>query len=220
MTSPLSPARAARLVVLIVACLLAAPALAINPKDRRFVSAKVGIGVDAPPGWTFSTHTGYPSVVVLLLHPDGSRISIAASPTPAKSARELVELNRRGLEAQKLSVVSVGAGARGGFEVVARAEARDESLVQLYIVRPVGAGAQQAIVISLIARSEVVATHRPALEWVVTRLALSPTELAGSERPSERSSERSSDRPTADGSGAGPGTTTSAGERPAEKQRR
>jgi hypothetical protein len=207
MPSSISAARAARYLVPILVCLLAAPALAMNPKDRRFVSAKLGIGVDAPPGWTFSTHTGYPSVVVLLLHPDGSRISIAASATPAKTARELVEINRRGLEAQKLTVVSVGAGARGGFEVVARAEARDEGLVQLYLVRPVG-GAQQAIVISLIARSGSIATHRSALEWVVTRLALGPGEPSGPEKSPE---------PATDSKGAGAG---SAGERPPEKERR
>ena len=131
-----------------------------------------------------------------------------------EDARELVELNRRGLEAQKLSVVSVGPGARGGFEVVARAEARDEGLVQLYLVRPAATGAQQAIVISLVARSGAIAAHRSALEWVVTRLAL---EQAESTTPQKAPA------PAADGKSAGPGAAAasgSAGERPTEKERR
>jgi hypothetical protein len=200
--------RAAALLLVPLVALAATDAVAVSPKDRRFFSAKLGIGVDAPAGWTISTHTGYPSVIVLLLHPDGSRISVAVSETPAATATELVDLNRKGLEAQRLSVLSAAAGARGGVEVTSRAAARNESVVQLYLVRPVSSGVRQAIVISLFARTDAVPLHRPALDTVLAKLTLEPLEApAPSATPPEGK----------DGRSAKPG---SAGERPLEKNGR
>ena len=77
MQPPPVTARAAALTLIALVALTASDAGAIGPKDRRFFSARAGIGVDAPAGWTISTHTGYPNIIVLLLHPDGSRISVA-----------------------------------------------------------------------------------------------------------------------------------------------
>jgi hypothetical protein len=163
--------------------LLSVQALAVTPKDRRFVSAKQGIGVEAPPGWTISTHTGYPSILVLLLHPDGSRISISASETPAKNARELIEINRKGLEAQKLAILKVTPGPREGVELEARAPARGETVSQLYLVRSIKPDTRQAIVISLVARTDVIASHRPALDLVIARLSLEPIETTAAATP-------------------------------------
>ena len=214
MQPPPVTARAAALTLIALVALTASDAGAIGPKYRRFFSARAGIGVDAPAGWTISTHTGYPNIIVLLLHPDGSRISVAVSETPAATARELVELNRKGLEAQKLTVASVGAGARGGVEVASRAAARDESLVQLYMIRPLPTGVRQAIVISLFARTDTVALHRPAFDGVVAKLTLEAPETPASAAPATASAAA---RPPAD---AGAGKPASAGERPLEKDRR
>jgi hypothetical protein len=191
---------AARRLALTLACLVAlamsaAPARAGTPGDRRFLSAKDGIGVEAPPDWTLSTHTGYPSVLVLLLHPDGSRISVAVSETPASDARQLVELNRKGFEAQKLDILKVAPGPRDGMTVEARAATRGERILQVYLVRAIRRDARQAIVISLVARGEVIDSHRAAMDQVMTRLSLQPIQPPAAAQPKPASAgESASDK--------------------------
>jgi hypothetical protein len=199
-------ARLAAIVVVALALVVAGGAArhasgATTAKDRRFVSARHGISVDAPNGWTLSTHTGFPNVLVLLLHPDGSRISIAVSETPAATARELAESNRRGLEVQGLKIVGVRAGARDGVEIEAQAAARAETVVQLYLVRALApTSPRQAVIVSLITATSSLATHRPALEQVVTKLGMNPVPDAAAARPPA-------------------GKAPSAAQRPAEEQR-
>lgn len=153
-------------------------------RDRRFFNAREGVGVEAPVGWALSLHTGYPEILCVLLHPDGSRISLSAAPTKAADAKALVEQSRRGLEAQHLVIARVGPGPRGGLAVDARgagsgAELRE--LRQLYLVRPAGAGRTQAIVLTLSTRAATLAADGPAFDWVVAHLALeTPT---GAEEP-------------------------------------
>ena len=187
---------------LVASLCLALPAAAMAPNDRRFVSARQGVSVEAPPGWTLSTHTGFPSILVLLLHPDGSRISVAASDTPARDARELAEPNRRALEQQTGAAVSAHAGARNGVELNGQAAARGEAIVQLYLVRPFGPdGSRQAIVLSLVAPQAAIALRRADLDFVIAKLGLTqPTPAAPPPAPIGR-----------------PG---SGGERGAEKERR
>lgn len=185
------------------------PAHAAGPTDRRFVSARNGITVEAPAGWTLSTHTGFPNILVLLLHPDGSRISIAVSDTPAKDARELAEPNRRALEKQTGGAVTARAGARNGVELDGQAASRGEAIVQLYLVRALAPeGPRQAIVVSLIAPQPSLALRRVDLDFVIGKLGLTPITLPSfSPSPSAKS-------------GAGGTGVTSAGERGAEKERR
>ena len=190
------------LAVALAASLLAAPARAGGPSDRRFVSARNGITVEAPVGWTLSTHTGFPNILVLLLHPDGSRISIAVSETQAKDAREVAEPNRRALERQTGSAVTARAGARNGVELDGQAAGRNEAIVQLYLVRALAPeGPRQAIVVSLFAPESAVALRRADLDFVIGKLGLTPITLPA---PSAKS-------------GVG---GSSAGERGAEKERR
>jgi hypothetical protein len=151
---------------------LAAGARAASPHDRKFFSARHGVGVEAPPGWSLSQHTGYPSILVALLHPDGSRISVSAASTTAPETRALVEQNRRGLEAQHLVVSRVAAGPRGGLLVDARATDRDETLRQLYLVRALADDARQAVVITLVTRRDRLASASTGFDWVVAHLAL------------------------------------------------
>jgi hypothetical protein len=148
------------------------------PHDRRFFSARHGVGVDAPTTWTISQHTGYPSILVLLLHPNGSRISVSAAPTPAADARALAEQNRRALELQRLSITKVSPGPRGGVQVEAR-NAHGDELRQLYIVRALPNNTRQAIVITLVAKTDTLAAAAPGYEWTVAHLALEAP--AGSE---------------------------------------
>jgi len=151
---------------------LAITAGAASSRDRRFSSARHGVGIEAPPGWTLSQHTGYPNILVVLLHPDGSRVSIAAEPTQTKEARALVEQSRRGLEAQHLTITRQGPGPRGGALVEAQASNRDDLLRQLYLVRPVGDDARQAVVITLVTKRDHLPTGVAGFDWVVAHLEL------------------------------------------------
>jgi hypothetical protein len=165
-------------------------AWAASPKDRRFVSARHGIGVEAPSGWTLSLHTGYPSIVALLVHPNGSRISLSVSDTTVQTARELVDRNRRGLEAQKLTVTKIGESVRDGIAVDAHAQARDDRLRQIYLVRALPGGAHQAIVLTLTAREDVFTTAATSLDLVLARLTL--------ETPSSAAADAGTDAPRRD----------------------
>ena len=66
-------------VFVALALSIAAPSdAAPSNRERRFYSARAGVGLEAPPGWNLSAHTGYLNVLCLLVHPSGSRISLAA----------------------------------------------------------------------------------------------------------------------------------------------
>jgi hypothetical protein len=150
-------------------------------RDRRFFSAREGVGIEAPAGWALSLHTGYPEILCVLLHPDGSRISLSAAPTKAADAKALVEQSRRGLEAQHFAIARVGTGPPCGVAFDARAAGSGAELRQLYLVRPAGAGRTQAIVLTLSTRAATLAADGPAFDSVVAHLALeTPT---GAEEP-------------------------------------
>jgi hypothetical protein len=176
---------------------------AVSPRDRRLTNLAVGISVEAPAGWTLSQHTGYRDTVVLLLHPDGSRISVNAAATPTRTAAELFRENLRGLNASGLRVLSSAAGARGALVVDLGAAANGgERLRQHYLVREIPGG-WQAIVLTLVCRDAVFASRAPALDFVLTRMALDePTPPAGDSRSS-------GGLPGAGGSGARPPATDS-----------
>ena len=100
---------AAALAIAVAASALVDAAQSSSGKERRFFSARQGVGVEAPPGWTLSQHTGYPTVLVALVHPGGSRISLAVDRTTAKDASALVEQSKPGLLAQGLTIERVRA---------------------------------------------------------------------------------------------------------------
>jgi len=156
--------------------------LADPSRERRFFSARQGVGVEAPVGWALSLHTGYPEILCVLLHPDGSRISLSAASTKVVDARALAEQSRRGLEAQHLAITRLGAGPRSGVLVEARGAARATELRQLYIVRPAGAGKSQAVLLTLSTRTETLPTAGPAFDWAMAHLALeAPAGIEASE---------------------------------------
>jgi len=145
-----------------------------SSKERRYFSARQGVGIEAPPGWTLSQHTGYPSVLVALVHPGGSRISLAVDKTTVSDAAALVEQSKPGLAAQGLTVERVYPGPRGGIQIDARAERRNQALRQLYIVRDIDGGrdGKQAIVLTLAAPFDQLAGATGPYEWVLSHLAL------------------------------------------------
>jgi hypothetical protein len=162
----------------LAATLLAAGAIgaatrahALAPQDRRISHARTGISIEAPAGWALSQHTGYGETVVLMLHPDGSRISVSAVTTPARDAAALFALNRPGLVAQGLLPSAPRAGPRGSIAIDLHREGGADLLRQLYLVRDVPGG-RQAVVLTLVSRVEAFESHGPALDFVATRLAL------------------------------------------------
>ena len=145
-----------------------------SSKERRYFSARHGVGIEAPSGWTLSQHTGYPSVLVALVHPGGSRISLAVDKTAASDAAELVKQSKPGLAAQGLTVERAYAGPHAGTQIEARSDSRNQALRQLYIVRDIDGGpnGKQAIVLTLAAPFDQLAGAIGPYEWVLGHLAL------------------------------------------------
>jgi hypothetical protein len=148
----------------------AEPARALGPRDRHLTSTRQGISVEAPAGWTLSQHTGYGDTVVILLHPDGSRISLTAAPTTATDTAALLEQNRKGLVAQKLNPSGPQPGPRGFLAIDIASPGRPDRLRQLYLVRPTPTG-RQAVILTLVGRAAAFDDQLAALEFVVNRMA-------------------------------------------------
>src|SRR6478752_6404835 len=122
------PAVAAIVAIAVAASAFAVAAGSSSSRERRYFSARHGVGIEAPPGWSLSQHTGYPSVLVALVHPGGSRISLAVDKTAVKDATALVEQSKPGLAAQGLTVERVYPGPHSGVQVDARADRRNQAL--------------------------------------------------------------------------------------------
>lgn len=154
--------------------LLAPPPPAQAARDRQFFSSRAGVGVEAPPGWTLSLHTGYPKILCLLIHPGGSRISLAVDDAvTAADAAALVAETRPSLAAQGLEVTAVVPAPRAGVQVDARAARRNQQLRQIYLVRAVPWG-KQAIVLTLTTSPAAAAAAFGSLDWVAAHLDLQP----------------------------------------------
>jgi hypothetical protein len=147
---------------------------AFAARERQFFSARAGVGIEAPPGWTLSLHTGYPKLLCLLLHPGGSRISLAVDDAiTAADAAALAEQNRPALLAQGLEVGAIAPGPRGGVLLDARSARHGKLLRQFYLVRTVPWG-RQAIVLTLTTLPTDASAANGALGWVATHLDLQP----------------------------------------------
>jgi hypothetical protein len=165
---------AASIAIVLAASAFADTARTGSSRERRYFSARHGVGVEAPPGWTLTQHTGYPTVLVALVHPGGSRISLAVDQTTVKDAAALVEQSKPGLAAQGLTVERVSPGPHGGVQVDARATVRHQALRQLYIVRSVAGGpeSKQAVIVTLAAPAADLAAATGPFDWVLAHLQL------------------------------------------------
>jgi len=163
-------------VFVALALSIAAPSdAAPSNRERRFYSARAGVGLEAPPGWNLSAHTGYLNVLCLLVHPSGSRISLAVDAAgTAPDAAALAEQSRAGLVAQGIEITAVAPGPRGAVVVEARVARRNQALRQLYLVRAVEGNPswRQAIVLTLTTTPADLAAAAGALDWVIARLDL------------------------------------------------
>jgi hypothetical protein len=157
---------------------------ATSNRERRFYSTRAGVGLEAPPGWSMSAHTGYLNILCLLVHPGGSRISLAVdAAVTAQDAAALADQSRPGLAAQGIEVTGVAPGPRGGVLVEARLARRNQALRQFYLVRTVEANPtrRQAIVLTLTTMPTDLAAASGALDWVIARL-----DLQAPARPDEK----------------------------------
>jgi hypothetical protein len=113
-------------------------------------------------------------VVAALVHPGGSRISLAVDRTKATDARGLAEESRPGLVAQGFSIDRVRTGPHGGVQVEARAVRTKRTIRQLYVVRPLdgGSGIRQAVIVTLTAPDDQVVAASGPFDWVLGRLTL------------------------------------------------
>ncbi|HEX3696265.1 MAG TPA: hypothetical protein VH374_12860 [Polyangia bacterium] len=140
-------------------------------KERQFSSSKYGLSVDAPPGWELSVHTGYPNILAVLLHPNGSRISLSAAETKLRDARDAAEQNRPGLQAQGLTVLGVTPALRGGAILDAQSNSGKERVRQIYLVRTAEDQTRQIVVVTLTAPRDLLATMSLTLEQIASRVA-------------------------------------------------
>jgi len=156
---------------------------AFAARERQFFSARAGVGVEAPPGWTLSLHTGYPKILCLLVHPGGSRISLAVDDAvTAGDAAALAEQNRPALLAQGLEVAAAAPGPRGSVLLDARSTRHGKFLRQLYLLRAVPWG-RQAVVLTLTTPATDAAAATSTLEWVAAHLDLQPPPPREDRRP-------------------------------------
>ena len=165
---------------LLAATVVWAQARVTSSKERRFFSARDGVGLEAPNGWALSTHTGYPTVLVAFVHPGGSRISMAVDRTKLATAAALADQNRPGLLGQGFTLDRVAPGPQGGVRVDARAPRRNQVVRQLYVVRELEGvrNGHQAIVVSLAAPADQLAAVGAAFDWTLAHLALeAPVQL-------------------------------------------
>jgi hypothetical protein len=165
---------AAAIAIVVAASAFADTARTGSSRERRYFSARHGVGVEAPPGWTLTQHTGYPTVIVALVHPGGSRISLAVDQTTVKDAAALAEQSKPGLVAQGLIIERVAPGPHNGVQVDARATGRHQALRQLYIVRSVAGGpeSRQAVIVTLAAPAADLAAASGPFDWVLAHLQL------------------------------------------------
>jgi hypothetical protein len=110
--------------------------VALSPPDRSAVSTRFHLRIEVPLGWTLLRQTSYPSIIAVMTHRDGGRLTLSGQPVgPAATARTLADQNRPLLEKQGLRVERLRPEADGVLTV--EASTRDGKLAvrQLYGIR-------------------------------------------------------------------------------------
>jgi hypothetical protein len=113
------------------------------------------------------------------MFPDGSRISLSAEKTSARTAGEILERNRRALTQQGFLGLATtdgpGAWRTLDFELPINADKADkndrsEKIRQLYLVRPGStAGSAISVIVTLTAPTRTFASHLGDVAFVVER---------------------------------------------------
>lgn len=125
-----------RLFTVLLVLLLARPAgAALEVDERAFSDGALGVRLQIPEGWSASTQTGYPGLLLILQAPGNrSRIVLGTAELPrGKTMTEFVAGNLAGLAAVGMTVrrsQQVSLQGRKVWEIVAQA-GRDLDVRQL-----------------------------------------------------------------------------------------
>lgn len=121
-----------------LALTLSASALAFDLHDTRFTDTAHGVTLHAPYGWKLHRTSGYPSILVVLVSPDGSStISLTAGHLrpgqglPAYLSTNCSAARKVGLRVQECGPAQVA--GRRLMKVLARAPEQRSEVHQLYI---------------------------------------------------------------------------------------
>ena len=118
--------------------LLASPAMAFDLDDTTYNDQKLGLTLHAPHGWKIHRQSGYPSMLVVLVSPDGrGTISLAHGHLlPGKGIDAFLKSNCSAMRRVGLRVEECGPAVVAGHEVM-RSRARSwnnaTEIKQLYI---------------------------------------------------------------------------------------
>jgi len=161
------------------------PASATILRERRLHRSSPGVAVEAPDGWGFSTQTGYPAVLFLLVHPDGSKLSVSLARTRASQSAAFADQNRAALRASHFRFLAEAEGPRGGRRFDLRPEGTTNQWVrQLYFIRPPAtapspsdrnegkttSSLNEGVVVTLVTTDDLLAVHAHNLETLVESL--------------------------------------------------
>jgi hypothetical protein len=156
--------------------------VALSPPDRSAVSIRFHLRIEVPLGWTLLRQTSYPSIIAVMTHRDGGRLTLSGQPVGAgATARTLVDQNRPLLEKQGLRIERLRSEADGVLAVEASTHDGKLAVRQLYSVR-----VNRGLVLTLAAASAKIPglTKDFELAWHSIR------DLEEEDRDASRSAER------------------------------
>jgi hypothetical protein len=105
--------------------------------DRPASGDRAPARIDPPPGWSILKQTAYPSVIAVLSHPGGGRITLSGVRlAPADTPDRLAQRNRAVLEKQGMKIGKL-APAGDAVELLATSRDGRAEIRQLYFQRGV-----------------------------------------------------------------------------------
>jgi hypothetical protein len=110
----------------------------LAPTDRTVISERHQVRIDAPLGWTVLKQTAYPSVVAIMTHREGGRLTLSAQKTrPGETVEALVASNRPALEQQGVVIdrVAPSSAGEGVTELTGHSRNGRIALRQIYGIR-------------------------------------------------------------------------------------
>jgi len=116
---------------------LAIALLLFAPSDRTVVNEHYNVRIEAPVGWTVQKLVAYPSVVAVMAHRDGGRMTLSAERArSAETAQTLAERNRAAMEKKGMKVTHLSPlPGNEAVELEATTAKGDLAMVQVYFVR-------------------------------------------------------------------------------------
>ena len=107
------------------------------PSDRTVTNEHYNVRIDAPAGWTVQKLVAYPSVIAVMAHRDGGRMTLSAElARSAETAQTLAERNRAAMEKKGMKVFRTSPlPGNDAVQIEATTGKGDLAMVQVYFVR-------------------------------------------------------------------------------------